>query len=78
VISVDDLVSLAKEVELEDSIDWGMMPFDEDTVYRMLATSIIEFYSTLDKDLLHLTLLATVLKLTAENFVLNYNNLRKV
>lgn len=76
-ISVDELVSLAKEVELEDSIDWGMLPFDEDNVYKLLATSVLEFYSKLDKDLLHITLLATVVKLTAENFVLNYNNLRK-
>lgn len=35
-IDVETLVDLAKEVDSECPIDWGMIPMDEDVVYRMI------------------------------------------
>ena len=66
-ISVDTLVALAKEVESEDPIDWGMLAIDEDTAYRIIASQVLEIYNTNDQ----LTMLASITKLIVENFVLN-------
>jgi hypothetical protein len=66
-ISVDTLVALAKEVENEDPIDWGMLSIDEDTAYRIIASQVLEIYNTNDQ----LTMLASITKLIVENFVLN-------
>lgn len=66
-ISVDTLVELAKEVENEDPIDWGMLSIDEDTAYRIIASQVLEIYNTNDQ----LTMLASITKLIVENFVLN-------
>ena len=66
-ISVDQLVELAKEVETEDPIDWGMLAVDEDSAYRLIASQVIELYNTNDQ----ITMLASITKLIVENFVLN-------
>lgn len=66
-INVDQLVELAKEVESEDPIDWGMLAIDEEAAYRLIATHVIELYNTNDQ----LTMLASITKLIVENFVLN-------
>jgi hypothetical protein len=66
-ISVETLVDLAKEVECEDPIDWGMLAIDEDTAYRIIASQVLEIYNTNDQ----LTMLASITKLIVENFVLN-------
>jgi hypothetical protein len=66
-ISVDQLVELAKEVENADPIDWGMLAIDEDNAYRLIASQVIEIYNTNDQ----VTMLASITKLIVENFVLN-------
>lgn len=66
------LISLAKEVESEDGIDWGMLNMDEDTVYRVVAASIVQDFNNINRDIM----MASILKLLVENFVLNYQ-LRK-
>lgn len=67
---VNLIVELAKEVELEDPIDFGMLPIDEDATWHMMACNVIEMFrveSESDK----LVLLATITKLVVENFVLH-------
>ena len=66
-INVDQLVELAKEVESEDPIDWGMLAIDEEAAYRLIASHVIELYNTNDQ----LTMLASITKLIVEKFVLN-------
>lgn len=66
-INVDQLVDLAKEVESEDPIDWGMLAVDEDTAYRVIASQVIELYNDVDK----VAMLASITKLIVENFTLN-------
>lgn len=66
-ISVDQLVELAKAVEMEDPIDWGMLAIDEDAAYKLIASQVIEIYNTNDQ----VTMLASITKLIVENFVLN-------
>jgi hypothetical protein len=66
-ISIESLIELAKEVESQDPIDWGMLAVDEDTAYRVIASQVMEMYNTNDQ----LTMLASITKLIVENFVLN-------
>ena len=67
---------MAREVESEDPIDWGMLSISEDSAYAMIATSVLERHVGLTEDR-ELVLLATVVKLTVENFVLNLKLLQK-
>jgi hypothetical protein len=73
---VEQLVEIAQQIENEDPIDWGMLSVDEKSAYTMLASSVLENYLMTDKDLRDMMLLATVVKLTVENFVLNLKLLK--
>jgi len=64
---VEDIVSLAKEVDAEDPIDWGMLQIDEDTAFNIIASGVIEKFK--DNDMR--VALAVITKLIVENFVLN-------
>lgn len=69
---VDRIVALAKTVESEDPIDWGMLAIDEDNAYRLIATNTLEHlkpkYNNPDfRDIM----ISTVVKLVVENFILN-------
>lgn len=59
------LVDIAKEVEVGDPIDWGMVEIDEDEAYRLMALHVLEMED--DK----LIIAATLTKLLVENMVLN-------
>ena len=75
-ITIDTLVTLAKEVENEDPIDWAMLAIDEDDAYRLIATSVLEKFNepwNIDQQT---ALLATVTKLIVENMVLNLRLLK--
>ncbi len=73
---VDQLVELALEIESEDSIDFGMLQIDERTAYELMATGVLEAYLNNDKEDRDMILLATVVKLTVENLVLNLKLLK--
>ena len=75
---IEQLVELVKEIETEDPIDFAMLQIDEDTAYTLMATSILEMYLSNDADSRDMILLATVIKLTVENFVLNLKLLQNV
>ena len=73
---VQQLVELAQEIESEDPIDWGMLSVSEHDAYGMIATSVLENYLNTDADSRDIMMLATVVKLTVENFVLNLKLLK--
>ncbi len=68
---VEQLVEIAKAIESEDPIDFGMLQIDEDIAYSVMASGVLEMYLSADKEDRDMILLATVVKLTVENFVLN-------
>jgi hypothetical protein len=70
-INTETLVALAKEVETEDPIDWGMLNISEEDAYRLVATSVLEQFAQPWGDDTQTAILATVTKLIVENFVLN-------
>jgi hypothetical protein len=76
------LAKLAREVEEGDPIAWGDVALDRDTVYDLIASQIAEMVDGYEargvpRDRQALILLATVVKLTVENFVLHQRLLRK-
>jgi len=70
-ITVENLVEIAEEIELGDPIDWGMLSIIEHDAYLLLAAGVLENYRVSDPEQRELLTLATMVKLTVENFVLN-------
>lgn len=68
----EQIIELAKNVELEDSIDWNEVHVDRDAIYQLIGSQTYEIYAEQceDEDS-EAILLATVVKLVVENFVLN-------
>ncbi len=73
----DQLVELAELIESSDPIDWGMLNVSERESYSLIANSILDNYLMTDAESRDMILLATVIKLTVENFVLNLKLLQK-
>ena len=73
----EQLVDLAEQIETTDPIDWGMLAIGEHESYTLIATSVLDNYLGLDPDSRDMMLLAIVVKLTVENFVLNLKLLDK-
>ena len=70
------LAALAREVEEGDPIAWGGVRLDRDTAYDLIASQIAEMFAGyetrgVERDRQLLIALATVVKLTVENFVLH-------
>jgi hypothetical protein len=74
---VEDVVSIAMEMELTDPTDFGYLQFTEETAYRFIATKIVDdMMSIEDPDDQKLMMLSTVVHLVVENFVLNQKILK--
>ena len=67
---INDVVALAKEVDVGGSIvDFGLLSLDEDAIFNLMASNVIEGYlELLDGNLIAM---ATITALLVENFVLN-------
>jgi len=68
--NVKQLAEVAMEIELTDPIDWGKLNLSEQHAYELMASHILEQFGEQTPEN-YLTLLATAVKLTVENFVLN-------
>jgi len=64
-LSLEQLVEIAKEVEVSDPFDWADVSIDEEEAYKLMAMNLL----TLDMDCD--IMLATIVKLSVENMVLN-------
>ena len=76
------LASLAREVEAGDPIAWDGVEMDREAVYELIASQIAETfggYETrgVDRDRQMVIALATVVKLTVENFILHQRLMRR-
>lgn len=71
-MTIDELVELAKEVESEDAIDWGMLNISEDDAYKLIAADVLEMANEWGEgEDREIVMLVTITKLVLENFVLN-------
>lgn len=63
----------AREVNREDPIDFGLTQIDDNRIWDLMASYIVERYLPFkDTDTGTMMYLATITKLVVENFVLNY------
>ncbi len=70
--SQEQIIELAKEVELTDEIDWENLPLDKDRIYQMIGSKACELYAEYsNSDDGEAIMMATITKLLVENFVLN-------
>jgi len=69
---IDHIVDLAKEVESEDAIDWGLTSINEEEAFRLMALNVVELmFDKYGQPGMRDVFLATIVKLVVENFVLN-------
>ena len=76
------LAALAREVESGDPIAWGDVALDPETVYDLIASQIAEMFrgyetAHVSRERQMVIALATVVKLTVENFVLHQRLMRE-
>jgi hypothetical protein len=65
------VIELAKQIEETDPINWSDLPLDRESIYFMLGTTVLERVSkTQSASEREIILMASVVKLTVENFVL--------
>lgn len=73
-ITSTDLAKLIREIEVEDPIDYGDLPYDEDELRLLVCNHICEIAgqsAQLDTESQQTMLLAVAAKLVLENLVLN-------
>lgn len=69
---------MAKEVAKGDPIDFAYLNIDENQIFDLMASHIVEKYAEYKHTEEGQTIfLATITKLVVENFVLNYKWMRK-
>lgn len=68
---IKDLAELAKEVEIGDPIDWGMLNISEDEAYGLMANHVLELFRDTPHEQRLTIALASLTKMLVENFVLN-------
>ncbi len=68
----EQIIELAKEVEIGDEIEWENLPLEKDRIYQIVGSQAYELYDRYaQSDDGEAVLLATITKLLVENFVLN-------
>lgn len=66
-----ELIDLAKEVDKEYQIDWGSLSIDEDQVYDLIASQVMEIYNGTQDESKEKVLMASLIQVLVENFKLN-------
>ena len=69
--AVKMLVDLAQEMEIKDNIDWGLLNIREVDAYDLMANSVIDQFLSVNDQHKDTVMMATIVKLLVENFVLN-------
>ena len=69
--AVKMLVDLAQEMEIKDNIDWGLLNIREVDAYELMANSVIDQFLSVNDQHKDTVMMATIVKLLVENFVLN-------
>ena len=73
-LTSSELADLIREIEVEDPIDYGDLPYDEDELRRLVCSHICEIAEQagqLGEEHRQSMLLAVAAKLVLENLVLN-------
>jgi hypothetical protein len=69
--TLEDLIIIATDVELGDAIDWTNINISREKIYQIIASQVYETYGHSTDPNREAIMLATIIKLIVENFVLN-------
>jgi hypothetical protein len=74
-LKVEDIVGLVEEIDSQDPIDWAMLSIDEHAATELIVNSVVDNWNNQwrhfpEPDRVQI-LIATIAKLTLENFSLN-------
>jgi hypothetical protein len=69
-MDVEQIIALAKEIESADPIDWSGLPLHRSSIYSMLGLSVLEQVAQANSSEREIIMMASLVKLTVENFVL--------
>ena len=70
-ITLDQLISIAKEAEYKNPIEWGELSVNEDQVYEIYAKALYMSYTKTSPENKELIMLAALIKLQVENYALS-------
>lgn len=71
-ITLEELTDIAFAHEEGDPIDWGVFKQGQEQTMKMIAASVLEMFDKEEiSDADRLIMLATITKLTTENFILH-------
>lgn len=70
-ITVSQLADIAQQSSISDPIDWHELNITEEIAYQMIASSTLEMIRDVPENERMVIALASIVKLTVENFVLN-------
>lgn len=76
IITLEQLIDLAKQAEYTAPIEWGELPIDEDYVYSVYAKAVYLAFSKTAPENRNIVYLASLIKLNVENFALQQTNLQ--
>lgn len=74
-ITREQLIDVAKQAQEIKDLDWGMIPISEDAVFSKITDAIVTGYGSIDSDYKDLVLLAALVSLSVQTFVLNQQKL---
>jgi hypothetical protein len=74
-ITREQLIDVAKQAQEIKELDWGMIPISEDAVFSKITDAIVTGYGSIDSDYKDLVLLAALVSLSVQTFVLNQQKL---
>jgi hypothetical protein len=68
---VEMLVTLARDMELKDNIDFGMLRIKEEDAFELMANTVVDQFYSVPEHQREIVMLASLVKLLVENVVLN-------
>lgn len=71
ILTLDQLVELAKIVEDRDPIAWDNVNMEPDTAYKMMAAHVIDLFEDNTEADREIVMMGTMTKLLVENLILN-------
>lgn len=70
-LTLEQLVELAMEVEHQDPLPWHSVNISKETAYSMMAAHVIDLFEQESDADRETVMMATMTKLLVENFLLN-------
>jgi hypothetical protein len=71
-MTAEELMALALDMEEESPIEWNELNLTRSEAYLMMSHRVLDLFQDMEKE----ALMATVVKLTVENFALHLKVLR--